>query len=497
MSILEARNITKIFPGVVALDRVDIAVELGEIHCVIGENGAGKSTLIKCLTGVYVPEGGEIVVDGQVVDEHNRELFNRVAYAPQELDLFPHLSVAENLFIPFERTGMTGLVNQRKLVAAARPILERFRIGVDPGALVRDIPVSAQQLVQIARATLNEDFQVLLLDEPTTSLTTQDTVTLFEIVRGIRDEGKAVIFISHKLEEIFAVGDVVSVFRNGKNAAHATLGDVTRSWVISQMTGRTLDEGVSFRPSSVPGEEVLRVEHLTGADFTDVSLTVRAGEVVGLYGLVGAGRTELMKAVYGFLPIYAGTVHLLGRELPQGDPHASIDRGMVYLSEERRQLGILPMLSVRDNATVLSLAQLRSALGISRRLENEMAQDIVDRYGVRTPHLDQQIRLLSGGNQQKVIIGRSMAAQPRVMVFDEPTKGIDVASKAEIYQMMKELAEDRGVGIVLISSEIEEIRRCASRVIVLYHGRLTGEFEATAHQDDIMRAVIGASTPAA
>lgn len=491
MSVLEARALTKVFPGVVALDSVDIAIESGQIHCIIGENGAGKSTLIKCLTGVYTPEAGDIVINGNVIGTGNKHLFDLVAYAPQELDLFLHMSVAENLFLPFERTGIKGPIDQRKLVRLAKPVLEKFRVEVDPAALVKDIPVSARQLLQIARATLAEDFQVLLLDEPTTSLTQRDAGVLFDIVRAVRASGKSVIFISHKLPEIFALGDVVSVFRNGKNAAHAKVDEVDEAWVVSQMTGRELDQHESFRPKTTGTEVVLDIHNLTGRDFRDVSLQVRQGEILGLYGLVGAGRSELMQAVFGHLPVYSGTVSLLGKPLRLGRPHTSIDRGLVYLSEERKQHGILPWLSVRENSTVLALAGISGGLGISRRKEQTLAQDIVTRYDVKTPHLEQQIRLLSGGNQQKVVIGRAMAAQPKVIIFDEPTKGIDVGTKAEIYRLMKELAEERGVGIVLISSEIEEIRRCASRIVVLYDGHMTGEFGPESTQDAIMRAVIG------
>lgn len=493
MPVLEARGLTKIFPGVVALDSVNITVEPGEVHCIIGENGAGKSTLIKCLTGVYTPEAGDVIIGGETVASHNRSLFDQIAYAPQEIDLFLNLSVAENLFLPFKSTGMTGLVNQRRLESAARPILERFKIGVNPDELVRNIPVSARQFLQIARATLKEGYQVLILDEPTTSLAGRDVATLFDLVRQIRAEGKSVIFISHKLEELFEIGDVVSVFKNGRNQAHAAVDDASIPWVISQMTGGSVDQESTFRSEAVGDDVLLHVDSLTGRDFTNVSLTLRRGEILGLYGLVGAGRSELMQAVFGYLPVYSGTVDLLGSPLPRCDTHESIKRGLIYLSEERRQMGILSMLSVRFNLSILSLDGLRSAFGLSRKKEDDLARRIVARYNVKTPHLDQQIQFLSGGNQQKVIIGRSMAADPKVIIFDEPTKGIDVATKVEIYQMMKRLAEDRGVGIVLISSEIEELRRCANRVAVLYQGRITGEFWPDADQDEIMRAVIDAS----
>ena len=311
MNILEATGITKVFPGVVALDSVDVSFEPGQIHCIIGENGAGKSTLIKCLTGVYTPEQGEVKINGQDALKQ-KELFDKVAYVPQEIDLFPHMSVAENLFIPYEKSGFKGMVNQKTLEKAAIPVLERFSIPVKPDELVKDISISSQQLLQIARAVMHENYDVLMLDEPTTSLTTKDTQILFEIVQNIRKQNKAVIFISHKLEEIFALGDVITVFRNGKKVAYSKLEDVDIPWVIKQMTGKELDQNQVYYSSKVTDEVLLEVEHLTGERFTDVSFQLKRGEILGFSGLVGAGRSELMQAIFGYLPAYEGSVKLDG-----------------------------------------------------------------------------------------------------------------------------------------------------------------------------------------
>ena len=493
MKVLEASGITKIFPGVIALDSVDIAFEPGEIHAIIGENGAGKSTLIKCLTGVYHPEEGTVTIDGKNAMEQPA-LFDKVAYVPQEINLFPYLSVAENLFMPYEKSGITGVINQREIEKKAVPVLEEFSIPVSPDELVKDISVSSQQLLQIARACMHEDYEVLMLDEPTTSLTTRDTEILFEIIKRIQKEGKAIIFISHKLEEIFALADVITVFRNGQKVAYSELDKVDIPWVIKQMTGRDLDQEQVFYSSKVTDEVMLEVSHLTGDRFTDISFQLKRGEILGFSGLVGAGRSELMQAIFGYLPVFAGSVKLEGKEWKLGDTNFSVNNGFIYLPEERKKQGILPVLSIRENISVAALDDIRSGLSISRKRENELASDVISTYDVKTPDAEKAIQFLSGGNQQKVIIGRAMCSNPKVLVFDEPTKGIDVGTKAEIYRLMKELAEEKGIGIILISSEMEEIKKCSNRIIALYDGRIAGEFPYSADKEQILSAIIGVNS---
>ena len=492
MKVLEASGITKVFPGVTALDSVDVSFEPGQIHAIIGENGAGKSTLIKCLTGVYTPEQGSVMIDGQDALK-NKELFNKVAYVPQEIDLFGHMSVAENLFLPFEKSGFKGLVNQKELEKAAVPLLEKFRIPVRPDDLVKDISVSSQQLLQIARATVHEEYEVLMLDEPTTSLTTKDTQILFEIIKEIQKENKAIVFISHKLEEIFALSDVITVFRNGKKVAYSELEKVDIPWVIKQMTGRELNQEQTFLSEKVSDDVLMEVEHLTGADFTDVSFNLKRGEILGFSGLVGAGRSELMQAIFGYLPVYSGSVKIGGKDWKLGDTTYSVQNGLISLPEERKKQGILPVLSVRENIAISALDSLKSGLSISRKGEEQLAQEVIETYDIKTPDSDKEIQFLSGGNQQKVIIGRSMCCSPQVLVFDEPTKGIDVGTKTEIYKLMKKLAEEKNIGIILISSEMDEVQKCSNRIIAMYEGRKVGEFDAPAEKKDIMSAIIGVS----
>lgn len=489
MKILEAKNITKMFPGVVALDSVDVAFEPGEIHAIIGENGAGKSTLIKCLTGVYEPEEGEVLIGGENAMK-NKVLFNRVAYVPQEIDLFGHMSVAENLLMPYEKTGIKGAIHQKELEKKALPILEKFLIPVKPSDLVKDISISSQQLLQIARATV-QDYDVLMLDEPTTSLTSRDTEILFDIVRRIKGENKAIIFVSHKLDEIFELADVLTVFRNGKKVAYSDLKKIDTDWVVRQMTGRAVDQNQRFYSESVSDEVLLEVNSLTGKLFTDVSFKLKKGEILGFSGLVGAGRSEVMQAIFGYLPVYSGTVKLDGANWKLGDTNYSVNHGLIYLPEERKRQGIFPALSIKENISVSVLDDLKSGAFISTKKEAELAQQVIDTYDVKTPGSDKAIQFLSGGNQQKVIIGRAMASKPKLLIFDEPTKGIDVGTKMEIYRLMKKLAEEEDIGIIMISSEMKEIKKCANRVITMYEGRIVGEFDNKAEQHKILSAIIG------
>jgi len=489
MKVLEAQEITKIFPGVVALDAVDISFNRGEIHCIVGENGAGKSTLIKCLTGVYEPEQGKIQINGISVSK-NRKMFDRVAYVPQEIDLFEHMTVAENLFIPFNRAGIHGVINQKELRQKAIPILERFNIDVEPETAVKDIPVSQRQLLQIARATAFEGYDVLMLDEPTTSLTTTDSEKLFNIVKQLKDEGKAIIFISHKLDEVFEIGDRITVFCNGKKVADASINDVDIPWVVTQMTGRSLNEKEVFFSQKVEDEVLLKVEHLTGDGFEDISFELKKGEILGFAGLVGAGRSELMQGVFGFRNVYSGKITYKGKKWKIGDTNYSVNHGMFYLTEERRSQGILANLSVRENASINALRQVRNGMMISRKKERTLAKEVVASYGIKTPSLEKEIKFLSGGNQQKVIIGRSMCCNPNILIFDEPTKGIDIGAKVEIYFLMKCLAE-QGIGIILISSEMDEVMKCSNRIICLYKGRVAGTLDNNENKEEILGAILG------
>ena len=494
MKVLEAINITKEFPGVKALDNVSVSFEKGKIHGIVGENGAGKSTLIKVLTGLYTPESGKVLISGEDAGE-KRELFDAISYVPQELNQFSNMTVADNLFMPYEKTGINSLViNKKQIFALAQQWLDKVHISAMPDQLVKDVPISEQQLLQIARALVNEKASVILLDEPTTSLTDQDTARLFQVIREIRDMGKSIVFISHKLKEVFDLCDDIIVMRNGEKVADALTKDVDIPWAIRNMVGREIDASKRYPSESVSDDVLLEVKGLCGEMFDDISFCVHKGEIVGFSGLVGAGRSEIMQAILGYVPVFSGSVKLCGTDWKFGDPHFSTRTGFIYLPEERKTQGIFRSLSVQHNATISLLEQLIKSLYIPRKQEITYATDIVRSYEVKTTSLSQHIEFLSGGNQQKVIIGRAMYTNPKVLVFDEPTKGIDVGTKAAIYKLMKKLAETQQVGIILVSSEMEEILKCSNRIICMYHGRINGEFDAEGiDQHVILNSIMGIS----
>jgi ribose transport system ATP-binding protein len=493
MAFLDVKQVRKTFPGVVALDDIHLAVDLGTVHVLAGENGAGKSTLIRILTGVMPPDSGSILIEGRDALA-DRSAFDAIAYVPQELNLFRHMSVAENLFMPFGRSGFPGIALSRAaLDRAAQPYLDRFAIRARPGQAAGSIAVSDQQLLQIARAATNKDFKVLILDEPTSSLTHAETDRLFAQLRQLRETAHAIIFVSHKMEEMFALGDRVTVLRNGRSVGHSGMAGIDERGLNRMMSGDEVTLDQTFRPDVAPsGAPILEVTALSGAGFTDVSFSLRKGEILGFAGLVGAGRTELMQTLFGTRKASGGSVSFEGKPWRLGRPDLSVANGMLYLSEERKQDGILPMLSVRENIGI-SLVDRTSRAGlISHRAETRIVDKVIRDYDIRTSSREKKIRFLSGGNQQKAIIGRAMERRPRLLIFDEPTKGIDIRTKVEIYKIIRRLAED-GIGVILVSSEMAELRRCATRIVTLYHGRLTGSFDTDrTDADTLVAAIIGA-----
>lgn len=496
MAYLETRGLGRDFPGVTALDGVDLLIELGRTHILAGENGAGKSTLVKILTGTDQASRGQVLIDGRDPAE-DPSLYKNVAYVPQELNLFPQMSVAENLFMPFSRTGHGGLfVNRGALIEEARPYLQRFGIEADPRDLVANISVSDQQLLQIARACTNDQMKVLILDEPTSSLTRIEVERVFKVIRGLLDRDHAIVFISHKMEEVFEIGDDYTVLRNGEKIESGRIADITEADLIRAMSGKDLAFDEHFRPDSPTIDTIMDVRGLSGARFHDVSFELRRGEILGFAGLVGAGRSEVMQTIFGFLKAKAGEVKLEGEPWTLNDTSRSVAGGMLYLSEERKHHGIFPLLSLRENIGISILSLTTGTLGISDRREKDAVQRIIDDYGIRTAGMAKRISQLSGGNQQKAIIGRAMATRPRVLIFDEPTKGIDIRTKSEIYRIMKGLAQE-GVGVILVSSELDELKKCASRIITMHHGRITGEFDtADTNNETLVGAIFGTQVKA-
>ncbi|MGV3550905.1 sugar ABC transporter ATP-binding protein [Rhizobium sp.] len=496
MAYLETRGLGRDFPGVTAFNDIDLSIELGRTHILAGENGAGKSTLVKILTGTDRPSRGEVLIDGRNAAD-DVSLYKNVAYVPQELNLFPHMSVAENLFMPFSRTGHGGmLVNRAALADEARSYLKRFGIEADPRALVAHISVSDQQLLQIARACTNENMKVLILDEPTSSLTRVEVDRVFKVIRSLLERGLAIVFISHKMDEVFTIGDDYTVLRNGERVESGRIAEIGEADLIRAMSGRDLALDEHFRPAGPATDTIMQVRNLSGARFQDVGFELKRGEILGFAGLVGAGRSEVMQTIFGFLKAKSGAVTVDDKPWRLNDTSSSVDAGMLYLSEERKHHGIFPLLSLRENIGISILSLTKGAFGISGGRERDAVQKIIDEYGIRTAGMGKRISQLSGGNQQKAIIGRAMATRPRVLIFDEPTKGIDIRTKTEIYRIMKGLAEE-GVGVILVSSEIDELKKCASRIVTMHHGRITGEFDTTTTSNEtLVGAIFGTEAKA-
>lgn len=493
-SLIVADGITRTYPGVKALDDVSLSIAPGRVHVLAGENGAGKSTLVKILTGTERATSGTIAIHGEHAGPGSA-LFQHVAYVPQEVSVFDHLSVTENLLFPLSRVGMDSwTIRPRQLKKRAQELLDAFAIDARPGDEARHLSVSDQQMLMIARACAQTDLSALILDEPTSSLTLNEVERLFDVVRRLRSEGKGIVFISHKSDEIFEIGDEVTVLRNGKAVDHRAIADIDERQLLAQMAGREveLDGGLSL--DRAPGDVLLSVENLSGPGFADVSFELRAGEVLGFAGLVGAGRSEIMQTLCGARSASAGRVSLHGQAFAPGNVADAIRHGLVYIPEERKQHGVLPMQSVRHNIGVSLFGETARGGFISGRREKQRVRSIVDQFEVKTPSLGQRMNTLSGGNQQKAILGRALAMSPQVLILDEPTRGIDVRTKVEIYRLIRELAES-GLGVIVVSSDLDELRQCATRFICLYEGRIHKELTAEdASNQALVSAIVGQDT---
>jgi ribose transport system ATP-binding protein len=477
---LEGKSITKRFPGVVALDNVDLEVKAGEIHCVVGENGAGKSTLVKVLTGLLEADEGTLFVDGVKIDLSKKHSFEIIGYVPQELSLFVNLSVSENLFIPFDkgRRVKTPLYSRRMWEDKTKQYIQELQINAKPNDLIHQISVVDRQLVQIARAISNPNLQVLILDEPTASLTKLEIKRIFSVIKSLKEQRKAIILITHKLDEVFQMGDTITVLRNGKKVGGGEVKDVTVDWVVQRMTGKEVSLHEIYRPRKAPGETVLEVIGLSGFNFEDISFDLKEGEIVGFAGLVGSGRTEIMQTIFGYLPAKSGIVKVNGQELKLNNTSHSIRNAINYLPEERKTHGILPDLSVKDNISITLLDKIATGGLVNKKKESIFTQRVIKEYNVILTSSDVKIINLSGGNQQKVLIGRTMVTEPRILLLDEPTRGVDVGTKDEIYKIMRQITEEKRIAIVLVSSELEELVKCANRIISIYKGRIFGELES-------------------
>ncbi|KQT51320.1 hypothetical protein ASG43_21150 [Aureimonas sp. Leaf454] len=482
---LEVQGLCKSFDGNTVLSDVDLVVRAGEVHAIVGENGAGKSTLIKTLGGIHRPDGGTIAIDGALVQLRSpRDAIGRgVIVIHQELSLAPHLTAAENIFLGHYPRTAIGLVDRRRMRAFTRDLIERLGLSVDPDRPVGELPIAQQQMVEIAKA-ISFDASVLILDEPTAVLDEGMVAILFRLIERLKAQGIAIVFISHHLEEIFRIADCVTVLRDGVRTGTASVRDIDQDWLVEHMIGRgfPVHSGTARRG----GLPALEVEDLTVAGvFEKVSFTARRGEIVGLAGLVGAGRTEVAEAILGIRRTSAGTIRLFGKTVRISGPGAAARHGIAYVSEDRKALGLLPNRPVRENVVVSALSRFRR-LGLLRpSMERRHVAELIRRLDIRLSGMETEIRLLSGGNQQKALIARALSVEPRILIFDEPTRGVDIGAKGEIYALIEELVAD-GMCVILISSEMEEILRLSDRVVVLRRGRVA----ATLSREDATEASI-------
>ena len=477
-TVLEMTHISKSFPGVRALEDVSLDLAAGEVLAVVGENGAGKSTLIKILSGVYSTDTGEVSLQGRRVALRGpKDAMDRgINTIYQETSLVQDITVAENIFLGRQPT-VGGRVDWKRMMESARGVLERLSINLSPAALVSSLSSAQQQLVEIAKA-FSRDAKIIIMDEPTASITVEDAENLFGTIRKITRAGTAVIYISHRLKEIFQIADRVMVLRDGKTVTVAGVKETTEGEIVKNMVGR--DIGNLFGEASYRSGEkvVLEVKNLTRRGvYRDISFQLREGEILGLSGLVGAGRSEIVRGVFGLDEVDGGEILLGGERLALGNPAAALKRGIAFVSEDRRLESIIQGFTVRANLTILLLAQVLSRLGlINGRKESALAARYVKEFNVKTPSLEQLVMNLSGGNQQKVALAKCLSTDPRVLILDEPTKGIDVGAKKEIHTLIKELA-NRGVAILLVSSELPEIIGMCHRAAVIREGALVRFFD--------------------
>ncbi len=488
-NILELKNISKRFSGVEVLHQVSFSLKRGEVHALLGENGAGKSTLVKVMTGVHQPDGGELLLNGVPTTFNNTRESGQAGIAAiyQELSLFPDLNVAENIFVGRQPTAFGGRIDWRKLYMEAAKLLDSLGVHLDLKQKARNLSIAQQQMVEIARA-FSINARILIMDEPTSSLTLNEVADLFRLVRRLRDEGTAIIFISHRLEELYEVADRVTVLRDGAYVDTRPIKEVARDDLIRMMVGRTITN--LFPKQDVQaGKVVVRVDHLTreGA-FRDISFELREGEILGMAGLVGAGRTNVARALFGIEPPTAGTIEVDGNQIKITSPQQAIALGLAYVPEDRQLHGLIPPMNITANISLPMLHEYSHLGWLRDRVERSSAFQAARQIEVRANNIWQRARELSGGNQQKVVLAKWLSTNPRILILDEPTRGIDVGTKAAVHALMSKLASE-GLAILMISSELPEVLGMSDRIIVMHEGYMTGHFtRSEATQERIISA---------
>jgi len=489
--LVRMENISVEFPGIKALDGVNFSLKKGEVHVLLGENGAGKSTLMKVLSGVNKTTSGKVFIaekEVKLVDTRH-SLDEGISIIYQELNLIPHLTVAENIFLGKEPKKY-GLIDWKKMFREARLLLEELHVDISPRAIIKKLGIAQQQMVEVAKA-LRENSKVIIMDEPTSALTEKEIHELFRTIHELKSKRVGIVYISHRLEEIPQIGDRVTILRDGKYINTLNVKDTTLDGLISLMVGRELKE--KFPKEIVPvGEEILQAKNIsTKEKLNNCSLTLRKGEILGIAGLMGAGRTELARAIYGADHIESGEIWLGGNLVHMKTPTHAVRHRIGLLPEDRKAHGLVLGLSVRENITLASIKKILQRKMIDYRKEREEAHTIVESLAIKTPHLKQKVKFLSGGNQQKVVVGKWLMTESSVLIFDEPTRGIDVGTKVEIYKIMTALAK-KGIGIIMISSELPEILGMSDRILVMWNGKTVAELgRSEATQEKILYYATG------
>jgi ribose transport system ATP-binding protein len=493
--LLQMRDISKSFPGVRALEKVNFELKSGEIHVLLGENGAGKSTLMKILSGAYRLDEGQIFLEGALVyiqnPHHAQQLGISSIY--QEFNLVPHLSVSANIFLGREPLRWPGILDKRIMRKQTAGLLDQLAIRLDPAATISSLSVAEQQMVEVAKA-LAFDSKILIMDEPTSALTAGEIRALFNLIHRLRQRGVGIVYISHRLEEIFELGDRVTVLRDGRFVATRKVAEVTAEELIRLMADRQLKEGFPSRRVA-PGPPVLQVSHLsTRHRLKDINFVLHAGEILGVAGLLGSGRSALARALFGVDKIATGSIRVHDQERRIDSPTVASRHGLGFLAEDRKRFGLVLGLSVKQNITLANTEEIYRCGVLSPSREQHLAEQCVAQLKIKTPHLEQPVLFLSGGNQQKVVLGKWLARQADILIFDEPTRGIDVAAKADIYELMNRLTE-QGVGILMISSDLPEILGLSDRILVMRQGQIAAQFsrlEAT--PEKVLKVALGEVT---
>jgi len=490
-AILKMEHIRKVFPGVIALDDIHFDLRAGEVHVLLGENGAGKSTLVKILSGAHQKTAGQIYLFGKETDVrspgHAQQLGISIIY--QELNLVPHLSAAENIFLGREPMLTPGIIDRKTLVEKSRQILSDLDVSIDEHLPVKRLGVAEQQMVEVAKA-LSLDAKILIMDEPTSALSEREINELFATIRRLRSRGVSIIYISHRLEELFEIGDRVTVLRDGKLVGTVDISATNKAGLIRMMVNRELTEQFPKKKAKI-GEEVLRAEGITRDGVLDnISFRLRRGEVLGIAGLMGAGRTELARAIFGVDKLDSGKIYIRGEARKVKSPRSAINLGMGFLTEDRKSQGLVLSLSVKENICLSSIERFSKLGRMDAKAENEAANRYVKDLRIKASNLNQKVMFLSGGNQQKVVLSKWLCSQADIFIFDEPTRGIDVGSKVQIYELMNRLTA-RGVAIIMISSELPEILGMSDRILVMHRGTITAEFDVDeATQEKILAKAV-------